>query len=297
MVGLYFDRTNLKELPESIGKMSCLRFLVLNSSQIQTIPRTFKNLHNLEHLVFYNSPETSDIVNIDLPDIFQHLKNLKLFRVHGLFNVYIPPSFVKLENLEELVLEYCFFSPKRSNYTRNLRNSDLDLDDLETITSFICELPDDLDRISSLKKMVLTYSNIRHLPESIINLRSLKEMNFTHSKQIKNIENIFDITSLEILNLSYCKLEIIPKTIGNLTNLKALDLSWNKLKEIPFEIRNCRQLRKISLYRNSYSEQFESWIKYLVELPKLNYLTVGMGYFKLLPKELLDKKDLKIKEI
>ena len=145
--------------------------------------------------------------------------------------------------------------------------------------------------------MVLTYSNIRHLPESIITLRSLKEINFTHSNQIKNLKIIFDIPSLEILNLSYCKLKYIPKTIGNLINLKVLDVSWNKLSEMPLEIKNCQQLQEISLYRNSFGEKFKYWIKYLVDLPKLNDLTLGMGYSKLLPKELLNKKNLKIRDL
>ena len=128
VIGLCFDHTGLNELPESIGKMSCLRFLVIHSSQIQTLPFTFKKLHNLEYLFFYNSPETSEIVHIDFPDIFQHLKNLKLFRFYGMFNVYLPPSFIELENLVELILEHCFFSPERSNYMRNLGNSDLEIE-------------------------------------------------------------------------------------------------------------------------------------------------------------------------
>ncbi len=296
IIGLYFSRSNFTQFPESIGNLIYLRFLSIHNCKFQTIPLTFKNLHNLEHLIFGNNPGSfSKILNLDFPDIFQDLKKLKIIHLKGPFNVYIPPSFIKLENLEELFIISCLFTPVRSIF---LKNSNLEItDDSGLNTSQWCELPENIGNLKSLKRISLIYTYLEKLPLSLLNLTSLIEMDLNNSNRIKNIEIIFNIKSLVKLNLSSCGINYIPNTIKNLTNLKVLDISWNKLKEIPLEIKYCQKLTKLYLSRNSFFENFENWIQYLIYLPNLNYITISERFFELLPKELRNKKKIKIEQI
>lgn len=294
VVGIFFLSTKLKRLPDSIGNLSFLRYLIIISSQIQYIPSTFKELQNLELLVFSNDIEIDSEVAIDFPNVFQSLNQLKTFHIDGNFIIYIPPSFIELKNLEELILKQCLFLTDHSYFVQiveKIKSKSLEIKPNN-------ELPKDLGKLKSLKKILLKNVGLLEIPISIINLRSLKELDLSHLK-IKFINsalsNVFEINTLENLTLNYCELKYIPKTISNLTNLKILNLAHNNLKEIPAEIKECQKLEKIDLVWNGFGENFKNWIKNLIHLPKLNYLSIGKRYLKLVPEELKIKENLVIK--
>ena len=52
VIGLYFYRTDLIELPENIGEMSYLRFIVINTSQIQTLLSNFKSPYQIYIFIY-----------------------------------------------------------------------------------------------------------------------------------------------------------------------------------------------------------------------------------------------------
>jgi len=305
IVGLFFLSTELEKLPESIGNLTHLKFLVIVSSQIQEIPTDLKKLNLLEHIEFTNVLDADPIINIEFPDIFQFLNRLKTLRIGGNFEIYIPPSFTTLKSLEELDLDSCLFFTNYTQYLQytkervnNVKNLPKDLEKLKFIYNkygkYINELPKDFEKLISLQKLYLrSHFHKIQLPSSIIHLPNLKEINFSYSK-IKNPEIVFNFRSLEILDLSYCELNEIPKTIKFLKNLKELDLTDTKLLEIPSEIIYCQNLEKLNLMWNNFFETFENWINYLIQLPKLKQIIINKGFLRDMPRELFEKKDLEI---
>lgn len=291
IVGLYFSHSDLQKIPESIGNLSKLRFLFIGSSYfINSFPSTFKNLQCLEVLILDNTLDEAPIVNIEFPDVFKDLKNLKKIMIEGQFNILFPPSFVELESLEELYLDSCFISTTQTNFLLNFN-----VKNQYHIAHPVYDLPDNFGKLKSLKKLTLyslgmAFSGIENLPESLGKLTSLTELNLSECDTIQNIEIIFDITSLENLNLSYCKIKFLSKNISKLKNLKELNLSYNKLQELPSEIKKCHQLEKINLYSNLFKKELEC----LNELPSLKSLIWNKHYPEIIPKNLFNKRDLNI---
>ncbi|NVM37820.1 MAG: leucine-rich repeat domain-containing protein [Candidatus Lokiarchaeota archaeon] len=289
VIGLSFLNSKFKHLPESIGNLSYLRFIFIEDGPFQDIPINFKKLHNLERLILINNPENEFFVNLDFPDIFGHLFNLKILVIYGLFNVYIPLSFLELKKLEELHFELCFFSSNRSKFMINY-----DVKDPYLVENPIHELPKEFGNLKMLKKIALIYLKKIKLPQSMVNLTSLIELDLNHSEELDNIEIVYNIKSLAKLNLSHCNVESLPETIKNLTNLKEFNLSHNNLNEIPSEIKYCQNLEKLFLNWNLFGESIEDWVSYIIQLPRLNHLRIEKGYYKYIPKELLNKKNFKL---
>lgn len=290
VIGLYFSDSKFEKLPKSIGNLSYLRFFVINQCQVQYLSSAFKDLHNLELLVFYNDSEISSEIIIDFPDMFQSLKKLKTFQISGNFFVYIPPSFTDLENLEVLILEQCSFLTNHSTFKQigeKIKNKPLD-------TRPNNELHQDLGKLKSIKKIFIKNVGLLEIPTSIKNLNNLKELHLSNVK-IKFIKtalsNIFEIKSLESLNLNHCDLKFIPKSIGNLKNLKILNLAHNKLQDFPIEIKNCQHLENIDLTWNL----FERELVHLKALYNLKQINFDEAYPEIIPKELYDRKNLNIK--
>ncbi len=290
IIGLNFRNSDLKKIPESIGNLFHLRFLRLERCYfIKSFPSSFENLINLELLIFYNEPDLEiPIISIDFPDIFKKLHKLKKFQIYGLYNFYLTPSFTELKNLEELDLEGCFISSNRAKFMINYG-----ITDPYHIEHPVFELPDDIGKLKSLKKLRLYRLELEKLPKSIKNLTSLTELDLSYCEKIKNIEIIFDISSLEDLNFFNCSIKLLPNNIGKLKKLKQLNLSHNKLRDIPFNIKNCHQLKKINLYSNHFEKELEC----LKEISSLKHLIWNKHYPKIIPEELYDKKDLKIELI
>ena len=283
IVGLYFCVSNVKSLPESIGNLSYLRYLIIESSLVQNIPSSLKELQNLELLEFISGTEESIQIILDFPDVFQNLKRLKTFRVYGNFVIYIPPSFLELKNLEELILEYCYFFSDYTSFKNYIKEAKFNTN----------ELPQDFSRLKSLQTLILRYIYRLELPPSIINQTSLKKLDLTHSQELKNKDIIFNIKSLEQLNLQefdFYNPWDIPKTIGNLENLKILNIAGNRLDRIPFEISKCQQLEMINL---SYC-YFKEELSILNSLKNLKTIIYTKSRPEMIPKDLFNKKDLEL---
>ena len=232
VVGILFIYTDIERLPDCIGNFKHLKFLTIFSSKIQYIPTDLKKLRQLECLELCN--EFLDIiVNIEFPNIFQFLNKLKIIRIRGRIEIYFPSSFTKLINLEELTLELCLFftnhaqfmryKNERMRYVKELREENEILEKLYSIYKNyrrnISELPKDIDKLISLKKLTLEDLNETVLPSSIVKLPNLKELNLLEV-DIINIEIIFKIRSLEILTINQRYLEKIPKDLLEKTGLE-----------------------------------------------------------------------------
>ena len=71
VVGLFFNHSELELLPESIAKLTSLRFLIiLDCPSINSFPSSFEQLKNLEVIELSNDPGYGDYVSFEFPDIF-----------------------------------------------------------------------------------------------------------------------------------------------------------------------------------------------------------------------------------
>ena len=194
--------TNIKKLPESIGKLTNLKILDLSRANIEELPESIGKLTNLKILDLIRA-------NIEeLPESIGKLTNLKSLDLSGTNIEELPESIGKLTNLESLYLS----------------------------GTNIEELPESIGKLTNLEYLVLNSTNIEELPESIGKLTNLEYLvlNSTNIEELP--EWIGELTNLKSLDLSGTNIEELPESIGKLTNLKSLDLSKTKLKKLPYSL-------------------------------------------------------------
>jgi hypothetical protein len=88
----------LEELPDSLGNLASLKKLELFNIGLKMIPKSIKNLKNLEELSIAYNPD------LNLPDVLWKLKSLKILDLSNNNLKTIPESIERLENLQELHL-------------------------------------------------------------------------------------------------------------------------------------------------------------------------------------------------
>ena len=303
VIGITFSRLEerFNELSEVLGSFSNLRILIFFETVLHPFPSSFNKLRDLEHLEFFYYEEDSGspdqvfhFPKLEFTEEFKEFKKLKKIKIEGYFNVYFPPSFTSIPNLEDLYLAYCTCTSNRSTY---LKNCEIDPNVLESWETVSCsDLPEDLGKLSSLQKLYLEEVYIKKIPTSIANIPLLKEFELHYSyscsssKMLKNVDPVYRIKSLEKLVFYRCRLESISKTISSLTNLKELYLYLNRIKTVPPELKNCQEIEKIDLSRNPLEEE----LTFLKEFKNLQYIRISQSRSHLIPKELYEKKNLKI---
>ncbi len=169
---------NLEELPGELFDQTSLTSLDLGGNNVQVLPPEIGELKNLTSLDVSNNGLRT------LPSTLTNLKKLTSLDVSAnSFNEF-PRAILSLSQLEDLDLS--------SNYS-------------------IPALPNDLGRLTALKKLDLGYGGLAELPSQIGALRSL-----------------------EYLDLKYNSLTTLPPGLGRLDRLTHLDLANNPLQP-PFD--------------------------------------------------------------
>jgi len=197
----------------SIGMLSKLQLLDLESSNIRSLPDNIgdlKDLHtlNLNSAIFLKS----------LPESIGDLKNLHTLRL-----AHVP-------NLESL--------PESIGGLTDLRNLDFDTDK-------ITKLPNSIQNLSKLKVLRLG-ENIELLPEWIGNLSNLEELDV--SDKTKLPDSIQNLSKLKVLRLGE-NTELLPEWIGNLSNLEELNIrNCEQIKKLPESFFKLRGLRRFYFF-------------------------------------------------
>ena len=194
--------TNIKKLPECLGKLINLQELNLGGTNIEELPESIGKLTNLERL------DLSDTNIEELPESIGKLTNLKRLDL----------EWTQIEELPEWMRE-----------SRNLQSLDLRRTKIE-------QLPKWMRKLRNLQSLNLSGTKIEELPEWIGKLTNLKRLYLRDTKIKELSEWIGKLANLERLNLSGTKIEELPEWIGKLTNLKRLDLSRTKLKKLPYSL-------------------------------------------------------------
>jgi len=297
--------------PGKVGDMGNLRWLRLDSSNLETLPDTLGNLSKLEHLSLVKNKLTS--LHGDIPV----LSNLKVInaRHNDLKNHGVPPEMFKLDDLLTVDLSHNHLEEVPSeaeNSTSllvlNLSHNSItsipnqlfmnltDLIYLDLSNNALETIPPQLRRLTNLQTLILNnnpllHAQLRQLP-SLLQLHTLHLRNT--QRTISNMPNKLDnLEHLTDVDLSHNDLPRVPEPIYRINSLKRLDLSHNQIIELSTLIDSWTKLETLNLSRNQLSA-LPATICKLTSLKRLyvngNQLTfegIPLGIGKLLNLEIL----------
>lgn len=147
---------SITDLPESIGRLSNLRFLSLYNTKINTLPDAIGQLSNLQHLSLIGTPITA------LPESIGQLSKLQTLCLSFTKINTLPESIGQLSNLQSLDLSY--------TKIKSLPASIGQLSKLEVLAlenTPITSLPEWLGELPNLRKLDLFGLTLPGIPASL----------------------------------------------------------------------------------------------------------------------------------
>ena len=133
----------------------------------------------------------------------------------------------------------------------------------------IKEIPKEIQYLTQLTKLDLSFNIITKIPKEIQYLTQLTELYLTINKIITIPKEIQYLTQLTVLNLGMNNIEVIPKEIQYLTQLTRFSVSANNIVVVPKEIQYLTHLTELNLSQNKIKEIPEE-IQYLTQLTILD---------------------------
>jgi Leucine-rich repeat (LRR) protein len=252
----------------SIGRLTKLRSLIMQSVDLSVCPDFFQPLSKLESVTMrWNKDKWTDSSSFSLPEgLFQlpELKSLIIWKT-----ISTTPDFKNLKKLQLLDLSY--------NNLKQVPEGLSELKQLKTLFLAGNQLTDlqalSWGKLTGLENLDLARNTITRFPYGVQHLRQLKYLNLAANKitsipaldegdyQMKILAldnnalqqlpaNIDHYTNLQLLSASNCSLSTLPDGIGGLRRLKDLNLEGNKLKLLPKGLADNPSLQNINLKNN-----------------------------------------------
>lgn len=193
---------NLTELPPEIANLKDLKFLRVATTPLKMLPKEIKNLTELREIQLLENELEA------LPDEITKLSKLVRFWVAGNKVSFVPESIGNLSSLQEL----------------NLRRNPLTF------------LPDQIRKLVSLQSLLLDGCLFSELPNDICGLESLRWLGLAGNKLSKLPESIGSLSRLEVLDLNHNHLLTLPPSICKLGSLRKLFLHSNEDLRIPPDV-------------------------------------------------------------
>ena len=162
------------------------------------------------------------------------------------------------------------------------------LEELNISNNPLSSLPDDVCKITMLRRLYAGDDGIKALPQSIRSLVNLDRL-YLAGNQLEAVNGLDALNRLELLDLSRCGLETVPAEIDNLTKLKYLYLSNNRLTELPEGIGKL-PLERLEAANNLLSSLPESF----ASLTGLKQLVISGNAFFELPAQVLKLQNLEV---
>jgi len=196
---LIIVKNELKEIPESILKLTTLKKLDVQMNMIEVIPPNIKNLINLEKFYLDNN-------NIkEIPNEISELTNLKILGLRTNYIEEIPPAILNLPRLKLLGLS---------------ENS-------------IKSIPSDIQNLSQIENLFLNQNNITALPYEIFNLQNLKKLDLCDNKDLKT--KVINFSNSTIENCYFCESNIScyqPNTCKNIHKKNNYEIDYNNFEKL-----------------------------------------------------------------
>ncbi|XP_020420667.1 TMV resistance protein N isoform X4 [Prunus persica] len=202
-------------------------------------------------------------------------QNLKILNLSHSYFLTKSPDFMKLPNLEELILKSCHSLSKVHSSIGDLGRLSLvnlkgctDLEDLplnfyksKSIKTLILngcssfeKLAEGLGDMVSLTTLKADVTAIRQIPSSILKLKKLKALSLCYVKGLPSTNllppSLHSLSSLRELALANCSLtnDAVPKDLGSLISLERLDLACNDFCSLP-SLSRLSELQDLSLHK------------------------------------------------
>ncbi|MHA2036739.1 MAG: tetratricopeptide repeat protein [Promethearchaeota archaeon] len=235
IIAFDFSRWEFQELPESIGLLSEIEYLILANLNLKALPESIKCLSKLKYL---NLNGNNLII---IPNWLIEFINRALSERYILEDV-LPSEATVLGLLEVLSGQMI---EKTHQY--------------DDVMAWEIASHYRINEKGNIKGIYLrdNQSNIGILPKQICSLKFLEELDLPNSN-IKSIPNcIGKLFSLKFLNLSMNRINSIPESIEKLKNLEYLNIDDNLFSE--------KELLELKWYKNGLipleGDKFEMTIK------------------------------------
>jgi Leucine-rich repeat (LRR) protein len=198
---LVIDGSSFCVLPDSTGNLSSLIRLYMYNTKIKTFPKTVGNLSKLKKIRLLRCAELES-----LPDTIGNLSSLETLYIRGGKMKTLPESIVNISTLLGLQLQYTSITnlPAETGKLKNLVSlgvfsfhNDMDWggidsppeytedETFEKRSPFTC-LPDTVSKLTSLKYLRLSNTEITSLPDYLGNLPALERIDIVKC----NVANI-----------------------------------------------------------------------------------------------------------
>ncbi len=167
---LVLSRQRIGVLPENIARLANLKELRLFKSNLHELPATIGGLDKLEELVL------SDNKLKELPPEIGKLKNLKRLSLHHNQLTHLPKEIGNLENLEVLNLGF--------NKLDSIPQEIIQLKKLKFLylhQNQLTKLPFGLEYLQDLQMVNLERNYLNELPQSLSNLPNLLVLNVAYA--------------------------------------------------------------------------------------------------------------------
>ncbi|XP_067941065.1 malignant fibrous histiocytoma-amplified sequence 1 homolog [Watersipora subatra] len=302
----------IRRLPEKLGTMRALKKLTLHNNLIREVPEAITALSLLEEL------DLSDCSIYQLPEKFDRLQRLKVLKIRGSRSQRgslqsVPEVVTKLTSLEELDLSYNQINqlPDRFDKLQRLKVLKItgcfcmhgllqslpevvtkltSLEELDLSYNQINWLPDRLDTMESLRKLILSGNHLREVPENITALSSLEELDLSDNQISQLPEKLSTMRSLRRLLLSGNLFRDVPDFITAMSSLEELNLSVCQIRQLPEKLDTMMSLRKLDLSFNPFGEVPEA----IAAMSLLEELDLQDCQIKQLPEKCHGLQNLKV---
>ncbi len=251
-----------KSLPEEIGKLKSLKSLTC-TNQLESLPKTFKNLDSLTKLVI-----NSTRINMDDLEYIGQLKNLEN----------LDCQYMHSGKLKEV-----------PTFIRNLKK----LKVLNISMQKFEEIPEWLAELENLEAINISHTNIKELPDFFVKFKNLREINIKYTQKMKSISpNIADIKTLRILHKDFVKTKKIMKVIESCTGLEQLYLPYFESKDYPnFELMENLKVLEITngLCYKYKGDELQAEVNKLKFPLSLEHLVIEKAVIDLMPENIQSK--------
>ncbi|MHA1689094.1 MAG: leucine-rich repeat domain-containing protein [Promethearchaeota archaeon] len=201
---------------------------------------------------------------------------------------------IELKELKEILINYFTYIYLRNIYWRlKIKVESCKITELDFIFKGLKQVPDAIQHLTSLKKLILRYNQLEEIPDWLGSLHSLIELNLNVNNIMYLPRSIGELKDLEELSLWKNEVDLIPSSIGSLHSLKNLNLRLNKLIELPDSICNLKSLVSLNLHDNKLKTLPES----IGNLSSLKMLNLSWNELIALPDSIGALKSLEILDL
>ncbi|NEQ58292.1 MAG: GTPase [Moorea sp. SIO4A1] len=219
---LYYDDVKVTEILTEVFNLSQLEVLDLSGTQLKTVPESIGKLTNLTELNLSGNQLTT------VPESIGKLTNLTKLNLSGNQLTIVPESIGKLTNLTELNLSKNQLTtvPESIGKLTNLTKLNLSFNHFNQLTI----VPESIGKLTNLTELNLRTNNLKKIPESINQLILLTQLDLSFNQLITVPESITKLSNLTKLDLRDNPLENIPIEIAE-KDIEAIRDYFRQLKE------------------------------------------------------------------